>query len=58
MEQDSVFYPEASPERLAELIDLRDELQAEAGHLETQYQQEKRLAQQIMTLRQEGTDST
>lgn len=29
-----------------------------AGHLETQYQQEKRLAQQIMTLRQEGTDST
>ncbi len=58
IEQDSVFYPEASPERLAELIDLRDELQAEAGHLETQYQQEKRLAQQIMTLRQEGTDST
>ncbi|EFS3870138.1 type VI secretion system ATPase TssH, partial [Shigella boydii] len=58
IEQDSVFYPEASPERLAELTDLRDELQAEAGHLEAQYQQEKALAQQIMTLRQEGTDST
>lgn len=37
---------------------MRDELQAEAGHLEAQYQQEKALAQQIMTLRQEGTDST
>ena len=58
IEQDSVFYPKASPERLAELTDLRDELQAEAGHLEAQYQQEKALAQQIMTLRQEGTDST
>lgn len=58
IEQDCVFYPEASPERLAELTDLRDELQAEAGHLEAQYQQEKALAQQIMTLRQEGTDST
>ncbi|EKP4709110.1 AAA family ATPase [Escherichia coli] len=55
---DSVFYPETSPERLAELTDLRDELQAEAGHLEAQYQQEKALAQQIMTLRQEGTDSS
>lgn len=58
IEQDSVFYPETSPERLAELTDLRDELQAEAGHLEAQYQQEKALAQQIMTLRQEGTDSS
>ncbi|EEV0484059.1 type VI secretion system ATPase TssH, partial [Escherichia coli O103] len=58
IEQDSVFYPETSPERLAELTDLRDELQAEAGHLEAQYQQEKRLAQQIMALRQEGADST
>ncbi len=37
---------------------MRDELQAEAGHLEAQYQQEKALAQQIMTLRQEGTDSS
>ena len=46
------------PGRLAELTDLRDELQAEAGHLEAQYPQEKALAQQIMTLRQEGTDSS
>ncbi|GHM56277.1 hypothetical protein ECZU51_49470 [Escherichia coli] len=53
-----MFYPETSPERLAELTDLRDELQAEAGHLEAQYQQEKALVQQIMTLRQEGTDSS
>lgn len=37
---------------------MRDELQTEAGHLEAQYQQEKAPAQQIMTLHQEGTDST
>lgn len=53
-----MFYPETSLERLAELTDLRDELQAEARHLEAQYQQEKALVQQIMTLRQEGTDSS
>ncbi len=56
IEQDCVFYPEAS--RAAGGTGgtiLRDELQAEAGHLEAQYQQEKALAQQIMTLRQEGT---
>ncbi|ECI6680388.1 type VI secretion system ATPase TssH [Salmonella enterica subsp. enterica] len=54
IEQDSAFYPESQPERLAELADIRDELQQEAEHLDAQYQQEKALAQQIVELRRDN----
>ncbi|EKI5630162.1 type VI secretion system ATPase TssH [Salmonella enterica] len=57
VEQDCVLYPEYEPTRLAELADLRDELQREAECLDGQYQQEKALVQQIMALRRESPDS-
>lgn len=52
IEQDRAFYPDTDPTRLAELADLRDDLQREMLHLEQQYAQEKRLAQQIVEQRQ------
>ncbi|EIX6435549.1 type VI secretion system ATPase TssH [Salmonella enterica] len=52
IEQDRAFCPDTDPARLAELADLRDDLQREMLHLEQQYAQEKRLVQQIVEQRQ------
>lgn len=57
LEKDRAFYPASAQARLAELADLRDQLQQKADHLEYQYQQEKALVQQIIALRRESPNS-
>ncbi|EJG2193016.1 type VI secretion system ATPase TssH [Klebsiella oxytoca] len=57
LEKDRTFYPASAQARLAELADLRDQLQQKADHLEYQYQQEKALVQQIIALRRESPNS-